>query len=90
MKYANEKLKQTVKELPTDPVAIAPDQYEVYIPSWAEDPIARLKVAAIDRGLRVVGKGLYSTKNLLPPANRTKLDDDTEKMIVDALEKGVD
>ncbi len=54
----NPKMKETLKrEDMRDPLKFAPDQYEVYSPSFSQEPL--LRVARTARETRIIGKGLY-------------------------------
>jgi hypothetical protein len=59
-KHANQKLRETLRELPTNPVDIAPDEYEWYVPSFGDTYIG----SAINRQPRWVGKGDFDLKGL--------------------------
>lgn len=83
MLYASKKLRETVANLPTSPIDLAPDQYEWYTPSWGD-----YVGAAINRQARWVAKGSYSVKGLSTTEDSGKPQDaEINKLVKEALDK---
>lgn len=86
MRYATQKLKDTVASLATNPRELAPGQYQWYVPSWG-DYIG----SAVNRLPRWVAKGSYSVKNLSTTEDRSKaMDPEVKKLVEQALDKHED
>ena len=88
MIYSTDTLRSVMKRLPTVPQEIAPDQYEVYVPSFQEEVKRHVaRSSASNAATRHVGKGLFSIKGLLPQEQATSgyADEDIQNLITDAL-----
>jgi len=84
MKYATDKLREVVANMPSSAREVAPDQYEWYTPSFQNSWIG----SAINRESRWVAKGNYSTKNLSVKEDRKNMvDPEVKKLIDQALDK---
>ena len=91
VKHATQKMGETLLKLSQlSPQEIAPDQYLEYTPSFqSEVEKGTARSSASNVSTRWVGKGKFSTKNLLDPEKMVQLDsedDDIKEMVVDALD----